>query len=485
MNDTLKTPPPARRSLLGETTRLKPKTVDLLNDWQYIERAIHRILAGWGRRLPGWHDKSALHRHVWEQSEIVRRLRERVSQFPGGKPDAAVSQKLEEIANAVLLAPSLEDALDGMHLLLGKALVSAYVDYATHAHPVHDAPTIAMLHEINGIKAGQWLWYREYRRRTPHTTDPDYCHRVLSLLAAVGELREAMPAGRENVAKPAGVATGFRLPKFSARDVPTRPKHDFMPYVRADFRTSLEARRLFWAYAYMLEKNLPDDQLSWIYFGHFMPWDWHYDISRHLWDESRHGDSGYSRLQDFGIAIEEVGFPAYNNDEQARDLDLIAQGKPTGSYAAYLDELQDVPAEPMNAKDLYEAVFFIGMIAETGHFIVKNEAYRDFQQGKDLESAEMMLFDIIDESTHVQYAHRWLPYLAKLADVAHDDYRERATRLRAEYERGEQEKIEGLQLSRDPADPAYAFYQELLARIRKVAPLLNGDLREERSAKPM
>ena len=476
--------PPARRPLVDETTRTKPKNVDLLNDWQYLERSVHRLLAAWGRRLPGWQDKSALHRHVWEQSEVVRRLRERVKEFPGGKPDATDSPRLEALVNTVLLAPSLEDALDGIHLLLGKALVGAYVDYATRAHPVHDAPTVALLHDINQIKAGQWLWFREYRRRHPHSTDPTYAERVRALITELGDFQRAQPVA-DGAARPAGVGTDFQLPKFSARDVPTKPKHDFMPFLRADFSTSLEARRLFWAYAYMLEKNLPDDQLAWLYFGHFMPWDWHQDVSRHLWDESRHGDSGYSRLMDFGISLAEVGYPSYNNEDQARELDKIAAGKKTSEYADYVAELADVPAEPMNAKDLYEAIFFIGMVAENGHFIVKNEAYKDFQEGKDMESAEMMLFDIIDETTHVQYAHRWLPVLAEQAGISHDGYRERAAKIRTEYERGEKEKIAALKLDRSEANPAHIFYLDLLARIRAVAPLANAATCPERSHKPM
>lgn len=475
---------PARIPLVDAFTRTKPKTVDLLNDWQYLERSIHRILAGWGRRLPGWHDKSALHRHLWEQSEVVNRLRLRVKEFPGGKPDAAVSARLEELANAVLLAPTLDDALEGVHGLLGKALVAAYVDYATRAHPIHDAPTLAMLHEINQIKAGQWLWFREYRRRHPHTTDTAYAERVRTLISGLHDLQQAQLATSPE-ARPAGVGTDFTLPKFSAREFPTKPKHDFMPYVRADFTTNLESRRLFWAYAYMLEKNLPDDQLPWLYYGHEMPWDWHADVSRHLWDESRHGDSGYSRLLDFGISIEEVGYPSYNNDDQIKVLDQIAGGKKTTEFADYINEMSDIPEEPMTPKELYEAVFFIGMIAENGHFIVKNEAYKDFQEGKDMESAEMMLFDIIDETTHVQYAHRWLPLLAEKAGIKHDDYRQRASKIRAEYESGEKEKVATLQLSRDPGDPAYAFYQDLLTRIRRVAPLANANSCPERSPKPM
>ncbi len=476
--------PSARRPLVDETTRTKPKTVDLLNDWQYWEQSVHRILAGWGRHVAGWEDKSALHRHVWEQAQVVNRLRARIAEFPGGKPDAPVSARLEELANAVLLAPSLEDAMDGVHLLLGKALAGAYVDYSSRAHPVHDAPTLTMLHEINRTKADQWLWFRDYRRRRPHTTDVAYAERVRGLIGGLGGFLEAQPLTIP-AARAAGVGTNFRLPKFSAREFSTKPRHEFMPYVRADFQSSIEARRLFWAYAYMLEKNLPDDQLPWLYWGHFMPWDWHSDVSRHLWDESRHGDSGYSRLMDFGISIDEVGFPSYNNEDQIKELDKIAAGKKTSDYADYVIQLAETSAEPMTPKDIYEAVFFIGMVAENGHFIVKNEAYKDFQEGKDMESAEMMLFDIIDETTHVQYAHRWLPLLAEHAGIANDDYRKRAAKIRAEYEQGELDKISAMTLSRDPSDPSFAFYENLLGRIRAVAPLANAETCPERSPKPM
>jgi hypothetical protein len=473
--------PSARHLLVDQTTKAKPKIVDRLNDWQYLERTAHRLLAAWGRHMADWEGKSALHRHVWDQAECVRRLRERVEQFPGGKPDAVVSPLLETLGNALLHAPSFDDALDGIYRLLLKALVAAYVDYTGKAHAVHDAPTVAVLHEINQIKSQQWLWYRDYRRAHPHVTDADYEAKVAVCIKVCGEFREALPVAAGEAARPCGVGSGFRLPKFSARTFPAQPKADFMPYVRADFRTSLEARRLFWAYAYMLEKNLPDDQLAWLYYGHDLPWAWHHDVSRHLWDESRHGDSGYSRLKDFGIAIEEVGFPAYNNDEKMAAL----AGRGAGSAKAYEDELADIPMEPMGPAQLYEAVFFIGMVAENGHFIVKQEAYQDFKDGQDLESAEMMLFDIIDETTHVQYAHRWLPLLAEKAGIDNSGYRERASKMRADSESGENGAIAALSLDRDPANPAYAFYQELLGRIRASYPLANADTCPVRSAKPM
>lgn len=483
--------PPARPTVLVEPhTKQRPRNVDLLNDWQYVERSIHRLLAAWGRDIPAWEDKSALHRHIWDQAECVRRLRDRVAQFIGGKPDAPVSARLEELANAVLLAPSLPDALDGIYELLLKTLVGAYGEYIVSVHPVHDAPTIALLHEINQIKSQQWLWYRDYRRRVPHTTDGAYRARVTALLESCGQFRAALPVAPGAEAQPAGVATDFRLSKFSARTVPIRPRQPFMDYVRADFATNLEARRLFWAYGYMLEKNLPDDQLIWLYYGHYMPWAWQHTISRHLWDESRHGDSGYSRLRDFGISLEDVGFPGY--DQAARETELKAQAEKPGltldeAFARQYELLAPLKGEPLTKAQLYENVFMIGLVAETGHFVVKNEGYVDFKEGQDLQSAEMMLFDIIDETAHVQYAHEWLPLLAEHAGIDNTGYRERGVKIREESQARAIALARDLDrvLSRTPGNAGFDFYQDLLARIRAACPLTNATTCPPRSPKPM
>jgi hypothetical protein len=481
-----------RRVLITSESKQKPVIVDLLNDWQYVEKATHRMICAWGREIAPWFDKSAIHRHVWDQAECVRRLRERVAQFPGGKPDAPVSSRLEQMANTVLLAPTLNDALDGIYEILLKALLTAYGEYSGQAHPIHDAPTIALLHEINQIKSQEFLWYRDYRRRHPHTTHRAYREAVERQIAQCGGFHAPLPleAGDKG-AQPAGAATNFIYAKFSARDVPIRPKHEFMDYVRVDFPTSIEARRLFWGFGYLMEKNLPDDQLLWIYDGHYLPWEWHHDISRHLWDESRHGDSGYSRLRDFGIDFADVGFPGY--DQAARVEALQAAAKQHGipleeafqNYAKYLDPIRF--EKRISRAQMYENVFMIGMVAETGHFIVKQESYGDFKEGQDLESAEMMLFDIIDETAHVQYAHKWLPLLGEICGVDNTNYRERGATVRAEYQKRHDDISAELarKLPRTPGHPAFDFYQDLLARIRRVKPLANAATCPPRSPKPM
>src|SRR6476619_5822924 len=207
-------PTPATRAVLVDTTSGgKPKTVALLSDWEYLERALQRLIAGWGRYIAAWEDKVVVHRQIWEQAECVRRLRERLTQFPGSvhNLDRPVSQRLETLANTVLLAPSHQDAIDGIYQLLAGALTGAYLHYIQHAHPIHDAPTVAMLHEIVSVKEQQRLWLRDYRRRYPHTTSPAYRTAVERELAACQLLLSPLSVDGTPAA-PAGVNTNFRLP---------------------------------------------------------------------------------------------------------------------------------------------------------------------------------------------------------------------------------------------------------------------------------
>ncbi|MDK3157928.1 hypothetical protein QPK87_15295 [Kamptonema cortianum] len=459
-SDTLEIPTAARSTQVDADTRIKPKTVARLNDWQYVERSIHRMICGWGRCFGQWDDKAMIHRMVWEQAECVRRLRTRIGEFPGGKPDDPVSGRLEKLVNTVLTAPSVEDFTDGLFQILTNALVKSYMLYSKSAHHVHDAPTIGVIHEICTIKEQQRLWLRELRRRRPHVIDPAYKVAIEAALAECQQLHEVLPVTAGSVAAPCGVNTLFRPVWTEAL-----PAVEGMPdanavakYINIDFHTNVETRRIFWCYGYMLEFQIPDDQIVWIYDSPDMPWEFHHDVSRHLWDESRHGLSGYSRFLDFGLDMGKVGY-------------VKRDPKPAKDYPK------------MDAKSLYDAVYSIGMLAETGHFNVKNEAYADFRDGGDMESAEMMLFDIIDETTHVQYAHRWLPTLAKRAGVELGDYKTRAAQELKKWgedaEKARQEFIAKLDTS--PDNPDYKRYLEIRDTMRRQKPLSNARTCPERS----
>jgi hypothetical protein len=449
-------------------TRKKPKVVFRLQQWEYLERSLHRLLCGWGRHLSEWDDKIALARHVWEQAESVQRLRQRLVEFPGASSnlEGSVSVRLQKVGETVLHAPSWQDAFDGIAQHFLSALVKSYLDYAKNAHPVHDAPTLAVIAANVRAKDQIRRWLRDFRRRFPHEVDSNYIERIGLALGSASDFLEILPT--EPRAKPIGVESGFRPPLTSAHPKGSRPKHDIMPHLESAFSHSIEVRRLFWCYGYMLELNLAEDQLIWLWDSHELPWEFQYDVSRHMWDESRHGDSGHSRLLDFGISLEEIGFPHYTEPSKMTESCELATGE----------------SNPMGPKELYEAVFFIGMVAETGHFQVKQEAYEDFKSGGDLESAEMMLFDIIDETSHVQYAHHWLPMLAERAGIHSDDWRIRGAETRRRLQKEAVVRAQAFRPT-EVDEPARAHVQQLLERMRQVQPLSNAQTCPPRSYKPM
>jgi len=148
-----------------------------------------------------------------------------------------------------------------------------------------------------------------------------------------------------------------------------------------------------------------EQQLRWIYSADFMPFAFVHAEARHMWDESRHGDSGRHRLLDFGLDFEHVGYSSYG-----------AGGEGT--------------LDPMTPREVYEAFYGVTQIAETGYFATKRYCFEDFAAGGDDASAEMMQFDIIDETSHVEYGRVWLEEIAKRAGVQ-EDYRRRAVADRA------------------------------------------------------
>ena len=138
----------------------------------------------------------------------------------------------------------------------------------------------------------------------------------------------------------------------------------------------------------------------------------------------------------------------------------------------------------MSQENLYDVVLFIGMVAETGHFTVKHEAYTDLRDGGDMESAEMVLFDIIDETTHVQYAHKWLPFMAERLGIPPEEFKEVGAQRRAEaLAKSEQSLVDLAQLPKEGS--AYENFQRFIGQMRALKLLSNAETCPPRTMKPM
>lgn len=451
--------------------RMETDAAILLGTWRYVEYSALRILAGWGRNACEWDDKMAMCHHVWLQAEIVDRMRARLAMFPGRRDgEAPVSEKYETLCNAVLLAPSWRDAMAGLYEVLQPALVAAYEKYRDEAHPIHDLPTLEILRETLAMKAQQADWYKKFAAANPHQMPREYSQQIREALAQVGALQKPLTA-QAPFAATCGVNTDFRMNATAGRPRAADKAPFIMPFLEADWNKSVETRRLFFMIGYFFEMLVAETQLRWIYSADFMPWDFIYAEARHMWDESRHGDSGLARLRDFGLDIGDIGYGAAWRDE---------------------------PLPPLSPRDLYEDFYLITQIGETGYFKTKGYCYEDFRDGDDLASAEMMKFDIIDETSHVEYGRIWLEELARRAG-AEEDTKSRAHADRIARQKGSDERAAAYQrvLATGEIDEKFpqsailldgaarAHYEKLLRILREQKPLSNAATAPLRPNLPM
>ena len=389
--------------------RMKTQSAELLAIWQYAEYSAMRVLTGWGREARHWDDKLAMCRHAWLQAENADKLRERLKMFPGNA-DAPVSGEYERALNVLFLAPDWDNAMCALHEILHPMLTSAYENYIAHSHPVHDAPTHKILREIIDGKTEQRAWYKEFASREGAALEPEYSARVRAALDEIGMFQKPLAAG-ESSAAPVGKNTEFQMNAAPGKVPGGEIAPNIFPFLENDWSQSVEARRLYFMIGYFWEMGVAEMQLRWLYYADFMPWEFIRDEARHMWDESRHGNSGLSRLRALVLDIEDVGYTSYGG---ANASGVLA---------------------PMTPRDVYEAFYNVTQIAETGYFKTKGYCFEDFRDGGDAASAEMMQFDIIDETSHTEYGRVWLQEMMKRAGVD-EDYKARATKERHEaYEK--------------------------------------------------
>jgi hypothetical protein len=468
--------------------RIVPNAYVLLSNWRYLEYSALRIIAGWGRCAGDWEDKLAVCYHTWLQAQVVDHFRKRLDMFPGGKPDSPVNAVFERVANAVLLAPTFADAMAGLHGVLNPLLVQTYTRYISASHPVHDRPTHDLLRETMELKRRQSEWYADFRPRHPHAIDKVYLRRIEQALEPLnGRLDGVIEAGDWRAAA-CGLSTDFRLPITPGRVKNWDKAPNVIPLIECDWNHNIEARRLFFMIGYCWEMGVAEQQLRWIYHAEFMPFDFIYAEARHMWDESRHGDSGYHRLRDFGLDFEHFGYSSYG---------VKGEG--------------DLP--PMTPKEVYEAFYGVTQIAETGYFATKRYCFEDFANHGDDASAEMMQYDIIDETSHVEYGRQWLEEMGRRAGMS-EDYRARGAAERVAAQQKSDERVAMMRrilagYDPEPAEVApahggecvnpgsvpaahelrnpktHAHYQWLLAELRGQQPLKSVDDAPMRPNLPM
>ncbi|HZG56009.1 hypothetical protein [Paenibacillus sp.] len=357
--------------------------------WKEFE--LSRLCAGWMPAVPRFGCKAKLARLQYIHSRDMKLLHGRANELPGGLPAKAwVPEAVRELYASASLAPSVAAFFAGYGLLL-EDLLQSYDKLGRDVDPILDAPTLDVL-DIAGLKRRELAWVREQTREFLATEDgaasslPDWERYVARLLELGKEL------GRDGSVPPA-LRWPAPFPAEPVGPVPVQSALDprFPPYVFTEGKKPYEdpdASPLYDSVKQMHYINATEmsaaENLAYMYYAvqHF-PLEFYYDLSRHLWDESRHAAMGVRRLRQLGYPTERfryfVGGP----------------GKDVGAewYA-----------------DMYAS---LTMVAEPCSFLKKRKSIPAFEAFGDELSAAHVEFDMADEQMHVNFGKKWGPELFK------------------------------------------------------------------------
>jgi hypothetical protein len=357
----------------------------------------------------------AVWRHRKEFPALIFRALRRVQDLRGRGRELGISfQEMHlsagvagrPLLDALCSAPHPADFLRNGVVAVHRVLVGAIEDYLHNGDTLYDLPSVGLLEAERDELVAQMKW-AETALAELATPAPD-----LQFATHIEELCQALPTLVREPAPRAG------SPSRTSRQIGVLPfavaalPHGFrdlefgldpLPAV-----TSYVERERFHAMNFLQEVQAADTCASLLFETPDLPWEFYFDLSRHLWDESRHAMFGERKLESIGLTAAAVGL----------------------SSNAYAMRQTLAPLDRYAVLSTQEADAFPG----------KHAGLKDALEHGDRMSAMTWSYDIADETQHVRYGAKWIPVMIeKIGDprsveqVRADAHNWRATVLASAY----------------------------------------------------
>jgi hypothetical protein len=366
-----------------------PQAVSLRRPMAF-ERQLIRVMGAWISRLRHAEAKYMAARHLWEWTTHVDKLRRRLAEMPGGKPDAALEENLSAILEEAMFAEDEAPFVEVLYTVLLPALRDAYLTYKQQTNELSDRPTVHILEEVIGTLSEQIQTGTEFLHRinggAPRPLYEWTTHIAELLMAAGGLYSETVTSEAvDKLRKYAGHS--YEPPEVMHRTTDSHysyehPIEGYLWSHNLKGDPSVERAALaVWLYNEMDEAEYISPIL---YEIKGMPWEFYYDVARHTWDEARHSEFGFKLMQSLGFKPEE--FEVW--------------------VATYMSSMKLKP---------YERYAAVTCWYEPGSFQVKPDYLERLAQevGGDDLAVELLRFDLADETLHVSFGHKWVEKLMR------------------------------------------------------------------------
>jgi hypothetical protein len=365
---------PSTRS--SNTVELSPKQRgNMLRALAEFQTELFRVEAGFLPGLRRWELKREMAELIFRDARRVQELRVRCRELggtflPKHTSQAAAGRKLIE---ALCHAKDAEAAFSATFALI-KPRLRRVIHSCLHVDlRVYDAPSIPVLQDNLAELDRQLTWAQqqpEYQAVAPS----DWRHLISNLADGLEEGLADRPSGAEPTRTGRRIGT-LPIPRSA---IPEGFK-EIVSGTPASEGTDYSHRGLYHAHNFLMEIQASESCASLLFEAPDMPWEFYFDLSRHMWDEMRHCEFGELKLRSLGRDIREMGL----------------------SNTAYVLRQTIDPLDRYAALTTQEADAFPG----------KHAGLKDSIENDDAISARAWSYDIADETQHVRYGQRWIPVM--------------------------------------------------------------------------
>ena len=382
-------------------------TVRRLLRFQWLERRLMTTLAAHLPGTPEWEVKCGMALLLWEAAEHVEWFRQRIGEMRHPVPalDTAPAPALERFCEELLWSRDTVELLTGLYRVAVRNLVLGYREFLDRANLLVDHPSrrvlrLALLElEENLVWGDRALEALLDREPTARSRSEAWMAHLDAYLAAAGGPSGADPIPDRSLPEPRS-ATPFTPDLTPRRDSRFDGQYnfEFPPHVvYNDPRAPADERNLALLCKRTLEMDVPEMMASVLWERTDLPWEFHRDYARQLWDEMRHAMLGTVALEARGV--DWTGIP----------LNV--------GFSLRLNR----HASALERQTLLFAIEQSLMPGETG----KRFEHETAVAAGDPLSAHFHDFDWADEVLHAQIGRRWL----KREGLSADEAQARAQRI--------------------------------------------------------
>lgn len=286
--------------------------VDRLLRFFLFERYALRALSGWAMGTPEFEVKVEYGRHIYYHAEAGMKLRTRLTELRTSEEvtDRFKATDIEEWFSELLYSESPAHFLAGLYGVLLPHMERAYREHVEHTDQVADAPTIRAIRHILQDYQEMMAWGQQatqayidggYEESSLHKWQYHLEKLLRSMGGVAGEpTRGPRPEALKSEGKPPFVRSivATRDPRFKTFE------HTYEYQIADDgkiqYENEFDQTRLNLVRSQRDELDAIETFSNALYEIQDVPFGFDYDMSRIIWDETRHTELGHKSLEALG-----------------------------------------------------------------------------------------------------------------------------------------------------------------------------------------